>query len=613
MTDLRLLHLTYAGSGKPTAHVAFDDAITVIYGASDTGKSFIVDSIEYMLGGTSLTLIPEAEGYSQILLGLRMPDGNPLTLVRRPGSTAVQAHFADLRDLVTRTPDRDLTAVHTARSTRSLSMFLLDELGLGEVTVRKNEAGGTRALTLPDLAYLAVITETRMVDPLSPALRSHASSTKTAATSVVKFLLTGEDDPVVNTGPNAGQRRVNKGQITLLDQIVLDLTGKLTTQENETQLRQRLTRIQTTIDTQSQSLRVISDRHVTAVTRRMQASQELAALENRLTEATDLLTRFQLLEQQYRSDLERLAMVNEAGSLLGFFRAGTCVFCGAEPEHQHPEHSSQETTQLHQAVQAESVKTTTLLTELLPTITDLSTQFDELRNSREALLRQASQLDADIGTAEEQLSPLRDHMDELLAARSTVERELELHSRINEMQERRSKLDGQSAFESARPAEHIPTRVLNAFDTVLRQTLEEWEVPAVDFAEYDQYAADIRAGSRSRAGRGKGVRSVLHSAFTTALARYCIEHDLPHLGFIVLDSPVVTYREPVGEDVDITGHVVDHFYRHMAAFPGQAIIIENGDPPADVLSRAASYRFTGSEEGRPGFFPTAFPAPPGNG
>ncbi|MFD8928891.1 hypothetical protein [Streptomyces mirabilis] len=128
-------------------------------------------------------------------------------------------------------------------------------------------------------------------------------------------------------------------------------------------------------------------------------------------------------------------------------------------------------------------------------------------------------------------------------------------------------------------------------------------VPAVDFAEYDQYTADVRAGSRPRAGRGKGVRSVLHSAFTTALARYCIDEDRPHPGFIVLDSPVVTYREPVGDDVDITGYVVEHFYRHMATFPGQAIIIENGDPPTDVLSSVTSYRFTGSEDGRPGFFP----------
>ncbi|WP_233520710.1 hypothetical protein [Streptomyces sp. CCM_MD2014] len=73
------------------------------------------------------------------------------------------------------------------------------------------------------------------------------------------------------------------------------------------------------------------------------------------------------------------------------------------------------------------------------------------------------------------------------------------------------------------------------------------------------------------------MRSVLHSAFTTSLARFCIERDLPHLGFVVLDSPVVTYRQQVKNtsadpdlpDVRITSTVVDRFYEDMLAFPAR--------------------------------------------
>lgn len=72
----------------------------------------------------------------------------------------------------------------------------------------------------------------------------------------------------------------------------------------------------------------------------------------------------------------------------------------------------------------------------------------------------------------------------------------------------------------------------------------------------------------------------------------------------------MTYRDPiaddpVGEDVDLTSHVVDHFYRDMLDFPGQAVITENGNPPLDVLSEARSYRFTGTGPGRHGFFPAS--------
>lgn len=425
----------------------------------------------------------------------------------------------------------------------------------------------------------------------------------------MRLMLTGESDPDVDTGLNAGQRRVNKGKITLLDQIILDLQSKLTTNESIRDLRDRQARIQASIDEHSTTLRVITDRHLDAVTSRMRAAEELSSVESRLSEVGDLVSRFCLLEEQYRSDLARLEMVTEAGSLLGYFRLGTCVFCGAEPEHQNPGHGEHETTQLHLAVQNETAKTSALLADLLPTIEDLRTQFDALSARRASVLQDTVRRDEEIAATEELMAPLRERMEEHLQARSAIERSLDLHERIDELEERRSRLDGESVGPGQRPTAYVPNRILSAFDETLRRTLEAWKVPSVEFPEYDQYGMDIRAGGRPRSSRGKGVRSVLHSAFTTALAQFCLSNSRPHPGFIVLDSPVVTYRDPisdpVGEDVDLTSHVVDHFYRDMLGFPGQVVIIENGDPPADVISEARVYRFTGSGPGRHGFFPAA--------
>ncbi|SBU97322.1 hypothetical protein YW5DRAFT_05470 [Streptomyces sp. Ncost-T6T-1] len=100
---------------------------------------------------------------------------------------------------------------------------------------------------------------------------------------------------------------------------------------------------------------------------------------------------------------------------------------------------------------------------------------------------------------------------------------------------------------------------------------------------------------------------MLHSAFTTALAHYCHEHDRPHPGLVVLDSPVVTYRDPQGDapgdDVPMTSAVLDHFYRNMLAFPRQVSIFENPDPPQDVIAQARTHRFGLQESDRAGFFP----------
>ncbi|MGW2364665.1 hypothetical protein ACWCZ5_03645 [Streptomyces sp. NPDC001667] len=610
MGSLQLVHLTYAGSGKPSAQIVFGPELTTIYGASDTGKTFIVRSIEYMLGGAKMDMVPEAEGYTQIILGLLLPDGRPLTLVRRPGTNSTHLHLEDLRDLVHRPADAIVNSVHNARSKNSLSVHLMRAMGLGEVLIRKNEAGGTRSLTLTDLVHLSVVTEDRMIAMPSPVLRTGTATTRTAETSVMRFLLTGEGDPSVDTGPNAGQRRVNKGKINLLDQLVIDLSAKLETDESERDLKDRLARVKIAIDEQSTALRAADEDHREVVRERMTHARRLAVLDERLAEVSDLLGRFNLLEDQYRSDLERLVMVNEAGSILGYFRVATCVFCGADPEHQHPGHSQQEATQLHIAVQAEAAKTTALLADLLPTIADLAREHEESTRTWQAIKSDLETLDELIAEAESQLAPLREGLQELLDARSTVERGLELHSRIAELEDKRSRLDGEGAVPASRPAEYIASGVVNDFDSVLQHTLSSWEVPAVDHSGYDQYNAEIRAGGRPRAGRGKGVRSVLHSAFTTSLARFCIERDLPHLGFVVLDSPVVTYRQPVKStpddpdlpDVRITSTVVDRFYEDMLAFPGQAVIIENGDPPLGVLSEATTYHFTAAD-GRPGFLP----------
>ncbi|MFC9095633.1 hypothetical protein [Streptomyces sp. NPDC057072] len=611
MGSLQLVHLTYAGSGKPSAQIVFGPELTAIYGASDTGKTFIVRSIEYMLGGAQLTMTPHAEGYTQILLGLLLPDGSPLTLVRRPGTNSTHLHHEDLRDLVHRPADAVVSSVHNARSKNSLSVHVMRAMGLDEVLIRKNEAGGTRSLALTDLVHLSVVTEDRMIAMRSPVLRTGTASTRTAETSVMRFLLTGEGDPSVDTGPNAGQRRVNRGKISLLDQLVLDLSAKFESNESERDLRDRLARVKSAIDAQSYALRAADEGHREAVRERMSHARRLAALDERLAEVSDLLGRFRLLEDQYRSDLERLVMVNEAGSILGYFRVGTCVFCGADPEHQHPGHSQQEATQLHIAVQAEAAKTTALLNDLLPTIADLASEQEEGARTWRAVKNDLESLDELIAEAESQLAPLREGLQELLEARSEVERGLELHARIAELEDKRSRLYGEGAVPATRPAEYIAARVVNDFDSVLQHTLGSWDVPAVDNSGYDQHNAEIRAGGRPRAGRGKGVRSVLHSAFTTSLARFCIERDLPHLGFVVLDSPVVTYRQPVKKnipqdpdlpDVRITSTVVDSFYQDMLAFPGQAVIIENGDPPLGVLSEATTYHFTAAD-GRPGFFP----------
>jgi DNA repair ATPase RecN len=68
MYRLCIRHITFIGSGLDDASVEFGLGMTLVRGPSDTGKSFIADAIDFMLGANALKEIPERDGYSTALL-----------------------------------------------------------------------------------------------------------------------------------------------------------------------------------------------------------------------------------------------------------------------------------------------------------------------------------------------------------------------------------------------------------------------------------------------------------------------------------------------------------------------------------------------------------------
>jgi len=67
MTGLVLRYLAYFGPNKPPAGISLEPGLNVICGASETGKSLIVESIDFMLGQESpVREIPERTGYDLV-------------------------------------------------------------------------------------------------------------------------------------------------------------------------------------------------------------------------------------------------------------------------------------------------------------------------------------------------------------------------------------------------------------------------------------------------------------------------------------------------------------------------------------------------------------------
>jgi len=80
---ITLKFLAYLGVHKKSIILDFDHGLNVIYGASDTGKTFLLQTIDFMLGAKEIRDIPEIKGYTDILLGIEISNNEKFTIARK--------------------------------------------------------------------------------------------------------------------------------------------------------------------------------------------------------------------------------------------------------------------------------------------------------------------------------------------------------------------------------------------------------------------------------------------------------------------------------------------------------------------------------------------------
>jgi hypothetical protein len=611
MLRLVLTHLTFIGTNVEPASVEFGPQLTLVRGPSDTGKSFIVNALDFMMGASALKEIPERAGYSMVLLGLELPDGDRVTLTRSVSGGSFSLLLSDIRQGPLPVADETLAPRHSPSSDSNISRYLLKQVDLDDKRVRKNARGETDTLSFRNLAHLCVVDETQMQSETPPALTGNYVS-KTKEISVLKLMLQAEDDSTVVAVPSVQETaRVSGAKVEVIDRLIAEVEAKLSETPDAEQLRDQLARLNNSINEQNTFMSAVWTRRAEASESLRQAQQSLGASRTELAEVLALESRFGLLRTQYESDLARLATIKEAGSLLGYFTAGVCPFCGVEPESQPYNLVCRDgATTFADSVEAEIQKTESLRADLLLTIEDLGHRETQVRASTQSATALIGELQQTLRGVEEELAPEQDDLRELVALRSGIERSLGLYDQIADLQRMKAQIEDDAQVDGAVVSEGLNLGALREFSSELSMRLGDWGYPDAQTVRYDRAQHDIQAGDQFRSAHGKGVRAILHAAFTLGLAQYCFDRDIAHPGFVVLDSPLVTYRPPDNlEDVEVDAAlpagIVAAFYRDVQSrFDGQVIIMENLDPTEPLDDDSVDVVFTKrSDQGRYGIFP----------
>ena len=363
---LRQLNLT--GPGVANAELRFARGLNVIVGPSDTGKTFIAQCIDFVMGsGTAPREIPEAARYTSIRLEIESQDGTHVYLLERSlrgGEIRLSTH-ADA--------DRVLGAKHQADNEDTISGFLLAMSGLDGKRVRTNQQGKTRPLSFRDLAPLILVDEESVIRATSPVLTGQYT-TRTVESSVFRLLLTGTDDSSVITkeDPKVAKGR-QEGRAEVLEvllQQTRDQLGELKVVGTHAKTRDQLALLEAASETASAELAAEQMSAAAVEEQRRSAWIQLRHAESRADVLLELQKRFELLQQQYSSDLRRLDAITEAGFRLGQMKEERCPVCGALAEHHESEHQQERSApaDVAQACKSEAEKTTKLLRDLQTTL-----------------------------------------------------------------------------------------------------------------------------------------------------------------------------------------------------------------------------------------------------
>ncbi len=610
----RLRFLGFFGPQKPPATAEFGPGLNVLYGSSDTGKSFIVEAIDFMLGGGQpLRDIPERVGYDRILLGIEALSGATYTIQRSIDGGGFRLYIG----LHKTPPEEDVESTaldekHSDRDDANLSAFLLGLCNLSKKKVRRNSNNETNNLSFRYIARLIIVTETEIIQQRSPLFDGN-SIANTSNLSTFKLLLTGTDDsalvPNTKREPEALSR---DARLQLLDELLVNQREKLRElTATPKELEEQLAKIDTSLNQHLAQVTTTETEFQEVAGKRRDLRRKLEESRERREEVASLLERFALLHRHYASDIERLRAIEDGGTLFNVLGSGHCPLCGAAPEHHRShENCDGDIDGVVEAARKEIDKIEVLRRELAVTVGNLTSEGAKLDKRMPAIVKE---LQGIAESVEELISPklsaLRKSYSEFADKRAIVREALNLYATLQDLERRRETLARSQATEPSTAATNADasTAVTYEFAKTVKSILVDWSFPQAEDVSFDNASHDLVIAGKERKAFGKGLRAITHAAFTLGLLVFCRTKKTPHTGFVVLDSPLLAYREPDGTEEDLSGTDLQvKFYSYLKGLPNesQVIVVENTDPPEDIKALPQSVMFTKNpHHGRYGLFP----------
>ncbi|UTW04243.1 hypothetical protein KDX31_04285 [Amphritea atlantica] len=613
---MEIRFIVFVGPVKESAEIEFRSGLNLVYGPSNTGKSSVLDGIDFMLGTEKpLKELPEHEGYDQVILGVEFPKSEYFTFVR----SIEGGDYECFEGLHKRKPlDIDpviLRPKSETKTIKSISSFILEKVNLSNKKLKKNAQNGLVSLTLRNSLDLAVVNEANIQKESSPYISTQFTKI-TEHKSRLKFILTGVDDSSLLPAEVEKKALSREAKIEVLKELIEEQgrsLGDISTLENSlTELRQQDKRLSQTILEERFTLDANEENYNSLVSNRAAFRDELELKSNRINEVVEMLSRFKLLQKQYASDIARLESISETGTLLEALPYEKCPTCGRlVSEDKTHQYCDKDIKDVVAAAASEKSKIEGLNGELKFTVNNLSSELESINEQLPGIEEKISSVAKELAIVNPELVEQRTNYTEFYNLKFELDDSIKQHEQLILLTRKKEELENSAPKKESKGKEEsertLPTSALFKLSKEVRSFLQEWGLPNSNDVHFDKETGDFVINGKHRISNGKGHRAITHAAATLGLMKYTEENELPHLGFSILDSPLLAYEEPDNEADDLSDTDVNiKFFDSLADWKSKQIIVfENKKSiPNKYSSGRQVTQFTKKNSGRYGFFPT---------
>ncbi|QDZ42452.1 AAA family ATPase [Corynebacterium sp. sy039] len=526
-TSFWIKSITFSGEDVETSTVNFKPGFNIIHGASDTGKTYLARSIEYMLVGATRP-IPEETGYTHIQMVVQAGE-REITFKRKMGTSKMDVSGAQSLGIFTDT--YPVANTDKRPDDFTVSDILLYLIGIKQpVDIVTNQYGNKKKMSWRSFSGTLYRNESQIT-----AEQSIFQEDKYETLSALAVLFDDADFALVKKVPDPAEQKRTKEVLTpYLDSQLLKLD------ERRTQIHHELEDLDAeTIQSKQEKIQAeLGD----LVRRQDQTRNDLSVVMSAIRETDLELERHHMmhvkygeLQSIYVGNLSRLGLVSAAEAATEEIDFPTnCPFCENEL-------SAEKYEEYSGPVQEEAASTINELAILGEVQARNNARIEVLRGQLEGLKDRQRRLEDHLSNAvlpaiqslQSDINGVQE-FERLQAELAYLETKyLEMRDKLDEV---RSPKEYSSTFD---PASSIASSFFTSMTEYIRDILREVQFEDAGSASFDPETLDVVVRNKSKRSHGKGYRAFFNTVVFLALRRYFAEHAEHKPGIFVLDTPTL--------------------------------------------------------------------------